>query len=269
MKVSVIIPTYKPQEYLWKCLDSLTVQTFPKEHFEVIIVLNGCSEPWKSKLEAYISNKMNGINVNFIHTEQSGVSNARNMALDVAKGEYVTFIDDDDYVSPTYIEELYDKASPEIISLCYPYAFNDDAPDEQLPYGVTSEYNSITHKGILPYCRVRRYFGGPWMKLIPRCYIGERRFDVRFANGEDSLFMFLISNRFRYITTTSKNCIYYRRYRENSAYTKKHSWAYILKNGCLMGCAYTKIFLSNTTNYSFSLYIIRLMGVIKTIIKKQ
>ena len=50
MKISVIIPTYKPQAYLWKCLDSMVAQTFPKEEFEVILVLNGCSEPWKGKV---------------------------------------------------------------------------------------------------------------------------------------------------------------------------------------------------------------------------
>ena len=122
-KISIIIPTYKPQTYIWECLDSLRNQTFAKDKFEVIIVLNGCINPWKCQIEDYIANKMQGMNVNFIHTEQRGVSNARNLALDLVKGEYVTFIDDDDFVSPSYLEELYVKASPDTISLCYPYAF--------------------------------------------------------------------------------------------------------------------------------------------------
>ena len=111
MKNSVVIPTYKPQSYLWDCLDSMVAQTLPKEDFELILVLNGCSEPWKSQIQEYLDSKMEGMNVKFFYTEQGGVSNARNMALDVAEGEYVTFIDDDDFISPRYLELLYEKAS--------------------------------------------------------------------------------------------------------------------------------------------------------------
>lgn len=107
MKISVIIPTYKPQDYLWECLDSLVAQTFPKEDFEVILVLNGCHEPWNSTIREYIDTRMQGMNVNYMHTNQGGVSNARNIALDKVKGEYITFIDDDDLISPTYLEVLH------------------------------------------------------------------------------------------------------------------------------------------------------------------
>ena len=111
MKISVIIPTYKPQSYLWECLDSLVQQTLSKECFEVILVLNGCTEPYKSAIEEYIAEKMQGMNVNFIHTEMGGVSNARNVALDAAVGEYITFLDDDDYISDCMLSELYEVAN--------------------------------------------------------------------------------------------------------------------------------------------------------------
>lgn len=270
MKISVIIPTYKPQAYLWECLDSVVAQTFPKEDFELILVLNGCTEPYKSDIERYISAKMEGMHVQFLHTERGGVSNARNMGLDVAKGEYIAFIDDDDYVSPAYLAELYQVASPDTISLCYPYAFDDGRSDVQRKYSVTDayEYCMLHGCGSLS-CKVRKFFSGPWMKLIPMSFIQERRYDVRFTNGEDSLFMFLISDRIKHISITSKNCIYYRRYRKNSAYTRHHSWSYILINGFHMAWAYTKIYFSRPFTYSFSLYAIRILGVIKTIIKKQ
>lgn len=82
MDISVIIPTYKPQSYIWECLDSLKNQTFAKERFEIILVLNGCREPYYSQIHAYIENNLHGYNVNFIQTDQGGVSNARNIALD-------------------------------------------------------------------------------------------------------------------------------------------------------------------------------------------
>ena len=269
MKISVIVPTYKPQAYLWECLDSIYNQTFHKSDYELVLVLNGCNEPYNAQITEWLS-KHSDLQVQYFQTDEGGVSNARNIALDNARGEYVTFIDDDDLISPVYLQELYENASPDTISLCYPYAFNDGKREIQLPYGITDAYSyCIEHKCNKLTSRVRKYFSGPCMKLIPMSFIQDRRYDVRFKNGEDSLFMFLISDKIHKLAFTSMQAVYYRRYRENSAYTRKHSWLYIIKNGVQMGCAYTRIFLSNPTHYSFSLYIIRLLGVIKTIIKKQ
>ena len=74
MDISVIVPTYKPQYYLWECLDSLKAQTFPRSDFEILLVLNGCCEPYKSKIEEYLLMNMMR-NVRLIQTDQPGVSN--------------------------------------------------------------------------------------------------------------------------------------------------------------------------------------------------
>mgnify|MGYP003280287308 FL=1 len=124
MKISVIVPTYKPQAYLWECLDSIYNQTFPKLDYELVLVLNGCCEPYNAQIKEWLL-RHSDLQVQYFQTDEGGVSNARNIALDNAKGDYVTFIDDDDLISPAYLEELYDKATPDAVSLCYPYAFND------------------------------------------------------------------------------------------------------------------------------------------------
>ena len=61
MKISVIIPTYKPKAYLWECLNSLCNQSFHFEDYEIIIVLNGCKEPYDSQINEFIHlhNKQN------------------------------------------------------------------------------------------------------------------------------------------------------------------------------------------------------------------
>lgn len=269
MKISVIVPTYRPQGYLWECLDSVYNQTFPKSDYELVLVLNGCDEPFHSQIKDWLG-KHSDLQVQFFQTDEGGVSNARNIALDNAKGEYITFIDDDDLISPSYLQELYDNAAPDTVSLCYPYAFNDGEREKQLPYGNTDAYcYYMDHRCTSLSSKVRKYFSGPCMKLIPMNFIQGRRFDVRFRNGEDSLFMFLISDKIKKVSFTSKNAIYYRRYRLNSAYTRKQTWGYILKNGLLMGSAYTRIYFSAPFNYDFSLYFVRLMGVLKTVVKKQ
>lgn len=261
IKISVIIPSYKPQDYVWTCLDSMVSQTLSRDAFEVIMVLNGCCEPWQSEMAAYIEQKMRGMQVVFVQTDQPGVSNARNLALDRARGEYVTFIDDDDFVSPSYLEELLKKATPDTISLCYPYAFNDGAPDVQLPYALTDAYEyGVSRDKVRLTSKVRKYFSGPCMKLIPMSFIQGRRFDLRFKNGEDTLFMFLISDKIKYINCASSNAIYYRRFRQGSAINKTRKRREKLFSNWLQIMQYNKIYFQKPFSYNVFFFLTRIAG---------
>lgn len=265
MKISVIIPTYKPKEYLWECLDSLVKQTFPKKDFEVVLVLNGCTEPYKTMIEKYIAEKMQGMNVNFIHTDVGGVSNARNLALDVAIGEYITFLDDDDYLSRDCLREMLSFQNGDVIVECYPYAFEDgDKQVRQKKYGLSNVYEyCVRHNCNKLNSTARKFFSGPCMKLIPSYYIGDRRFDTRFKNGEDSLFMFSISDKIKKVVYTTKNAVYYRRFRKNSAVSKKRSiWERIVNNWKSIK-EYTKIYRKE---YSLYFYLTRIAAEIRGII---
>jgi len=262
MKISVIIPTYKPQDYLWDCLDSIVAQTFSKDNFEVILVLNGCTEPYKSAIEKYIAERMKGMNVNFIHTEKGGVSNARNLALDQVKGEFVAFIDDDDFISQTYLKELYQKASPSVISLCYPLSFIDGTNNYK-PYLITQNYEDNKDRNICNYKYAKKYFSGPVYKLIHKDVIGHKRFDVRFQNGEDALFMFYISNKFQNVAFTSKNAVYYRRIRSNSAVSRKEKARKVIANVFKLIGSYTAIYFKNPNQYSLFFYVTRILGTIR------
>ena len=264
MKISVIVPTYKPQRYIFECLESLRKQSMNAEDFEVIIVLNGCCEPYNKMIERWIATH----NLNhfiLIQTDIGGVSNARNIGLDEARGEYVTFIDDDDFVSSAYLEELYSKATPEIISLCYPLSFVDGS-DNYLPYYITKDYYKYVNNGPIVFTKPRRFFAGPVYKLIHKSIIGNRRFDVRFKNGEDSLFMFLISDKMRFVDFTSKLAIYYRRERDNSASSKGKKLAYTFSNRILLIKEYSRIYFAEVKSYRFSFYLSMIWSSIKKIL---
>ena len=217
MKISVIIPTYKPKDYLWECLDSLAAQTFAKEDFEVILVLNGCDDPYKSQIEKYIKEHNGSLNLKFLHTLQGGVSNARNMALDYAEGRFICFIDDDDYVSETYLERLYDKADEDTIVISDTFYFEDGKAETQIPDRMTELFGIMSPDGKAEYMKGRRFLFNGCMKLIPASMISGRHFDTSFSIGEDCLFMFMISDRLKYIDFTSADAIYYRRVRPDSA----------------------------------------------------
>lgn len=263
-KITVIIPTYRPHYYLWECLDSIVMQSFPKEDFEVILVLNGCKEPYHSQILSYIE-KHSEVQWNYVQTDQCGVSNARNMALDVAKGEYITFIDDDDFVSSSYLQELYEKSSQNTVGVCYPLSFVDGTTN-YTQYYITKDYNLYSPCGKVEFSKPRRYFAGPVYKLIHRVIIGDRRFDVRFKNGEDSLFMFLISDRIKYVDFASKEAIYYRRERLNSATANEARIWFSVKNRFRLICAMSQIYFPSMKSYDCSFYRSMIASSLKAIV---
>lgn len=265
MLISVIIPTYKPQDYIYQCLDSLCQQTMDTQSWEVIVVLNGCDEPWHTAIQKYATAHPK-IQMHVLQTDQPGVSNARNIGLDYARGEYITFIDDDDYVSNTYLASLYSLALPTIVSASYTMAVDDNHNHIVPPYYIEQEYIRWTKRSRkLPYYKPRRYMNGACMKLIHKSIIGSTRFDTQFKNGEDSLFMFAISNRMHYMCFADTNAIYYRRIRQESA-SQTMSIRQTINNRFALIKQYTRIYLHGS-HYSFRFYLTRIMGAFNTILR--
>ena len=114
VSISVIVPTYRPGPYIWKCLDSLCAQTLSAKEFEIIIVINGCNEPYVSQIAQYAALHPNHQLV-IRQTDEAGVSRARNLGLEACHGLYVTMIDDDDWVSPEYLQAMMQKAEEDHI----------------------------------------------------------------------------------------------------------------------------------------------------------
>lgn len=261
MKISVIIPTYKPGYYIWECLNSLCIQTLQKDLFEVLLVLNGCDEPYYSQINHYI-NEHRETNIKFLFAQTKGVSNARNIALDVAQGEYVTFIDDDDYISETYLEELLKISSPNIIGIARPTAFTEGINDSQ-PYQISDVFDKNYPADKITFLKLRRYFSGPCMKLIYRDIIGNRRFNVNYTIGEDGLFMFSISDKIKLCSLASPSAIYYRRYRSGSLTISGKTIMFRIKNKLGLIWEMMKIFFSHPFNYNLKFYCIQSLSCIK------
>ena len=264
MKVSVIIPTYRPSDYLFRCLDSLQGQTLVVTEWEMLIVLNGCNEPWHSQVSSYLKNHHIN-NARILQTDTAGVSNARNIGLEEAKGEYIAFVDDDDCVSNTYLEQLVGKAQKDTISLSNTTAFS--SAERYIPYYIEQEYSRRARYGKQPFYKAKKYFGGPCMKLIHRDIIGNIRFDTRFSNGEDSLFMYAISKNIRYVDFTSQDAIYFRRMRTDSASKGETGWTAV-KNRLQLMHEYSAIYWTDMQAYRFGFYITRILGSIHSILLK-
>jgi len=107
IKVSVVVPAYNVEKYLGKCLDSLVEQTL--KDIEIIVVNDGSTDGTKNILEEYAKKypkKIKAFNI-----KNSGPGGSRNFGISKASGEYIGFIDSDDYADTDMFEKLYKKAS--------------------------------------------------------------------------------------------------------------------------------------------------------------
>ena len=107
-KISVIVPVYKVKQYLEKCVNSITNQTY--KNLEIILIDDG-SPDGSPALCDKLSKTDNRIKV--IHKENGGVSSARNTGLANATGDYIAFVDSDDWIELETFEECYKKAKKE------------------------------------------------------------------------------------------------------------------------------------------------------------
>ena len=215
MNISIIIPTYKPGSYLKDCLESINNQTMDKKCFEVIIVLNGVIKPYIEYI--YSLTKMYDFNSVVIPTETPGVSNARNLGLSRTQGEYVCFIDDDDKISPSYLENLYSKATPNNIVASNVKAFYNNSNKTENDY-IASAYKKLINKNSpLSVFKGRKFMSSSCCKIISRRIIQDVRFDTNLKIGEDSVFMAKISKKVKSIVLSDSSAIYYRRLRAGSA----------------------------------------------------
>ncbi len=101
--ISVVVPVYNVEAYLKECLDSLMSQTF--KNFELLLVDDGSTDESGKICDSYAETDSR---IRVIHRENGGLSAARNTGIENAKGEYITFVDSDDYVKDTYLQYLYD-----------------------------------------------------------------------------------------------------------------------------------------------------------------
>lgn len=257
MLVSVIIPSYKPGDYLWECLDSLCNQSLDGKDFEVLIVLNGCNKPFAEQIEKYIKRNQTHC-IRLIQTDEPGVSNARNIGIEVAKGEYITFVDDDDIVSPAYLEDLLEVSSPTCVGCASMKAFYKDT-NEGIETFLSKAYERCKNRPF-DFFEYRQFLSPPVAKMIHKSIIGNTRFPIDMKKSEDSVFCLQISPRIKDMKLASADAIYYQRLREGSAMRKKESFWSIIKEHLLIEYKYLSVWLKKPFRYNLKFFLSRLVA---------
>ena len=181
-RISVIVPVYKVEEYLDRCVSSIVNQTY--RDLEIILVDDGSPDQCSAMCDIW-AQKDNRIRV--IHKENGGVSSARNAGLRIAKGEWISFIDSDDWIHPQFFEILYMQ------TLKYPIAdvlaLSMEKVTELCPYKEIDLdvpcFSAVSIQDIFKNRTIRNYV---WGKIYRAKAIKDRLFDIRLSIGEDSLF---------------------------------------------------------------------------------
>lgn len=269
MEISIIIPTFKPGDYLYECLESISLQDFDKIQFEVIIVLNGERNPWFCKIKKWCS-EFSSINFNVVYSDMPGVSLARNLGLLLAKGKYITFIDDDDIISSSFLQQLSltSKLYPDSLIISNSYSFKTCIRDTDTSFYISRCYKRLFNKGCISASlfEARSLLNGPCMKLIPATFAKRVNFDKSLKYSEDALYMFSISRFFKKVYLTDPSAIYYRRIRSQSVTNLKRSYYNIIWNEFRFIYKILKIYSKYIFDFNFFFMISRICAACKSII---
>jgi glycosyltransferase involved in cell wall biosynthesis len=163
-KVSVIVPVYKVEKYIRKCLESLLEQTLMG--LEIIVVNDGTPDNSAKIAEEYTSLCPSFTKI--VHKENGGLGSARDKGLEYATGQYVGYVDSDDYVKPEMFERLYNKASKGFeVVMCEFTAVDDLSGSVAWEYNFPEDINSWSHSRIVMNSTLK-LAPAAWNKLYKR-----------------------------------------------------------------------------------------------------
>lgn len=184
--ISVIIPVYNVEKYLHRCLDSVIAQTY--QNLEIICVDDGSVDESGKICDQYA---VRDARIKVIHQENQGLSAARNRGLDAAEGEYIAFVDSDDYILEDMYKKMLDKLLNYNVDLCvcqWQYEFSDG---RQVVKRKNIDPTIYGRKASLEFARflyMGNYENGvvvaAWNKLYRRALLDKIRFEGRIHEDE-------------------------------------------------------------------------------------
>lgn len=259
-KISVIMPVYKVKEDLLRnSIGSVLNQKY--RNFELLIIDDGSPDQCGKICDEYSSDK-----VKVVHKTNGGASSARNVGLDIATGEYFTFVDADDCVSESYLSylcELIHLSNSDISICCCEYLSSPQKRDRQ----EIDMKNVILNKedAIDALCYMKMQFSGNemtsvWGKLYKKVTVSNIRFDERMSVGEDFAFNYhcfcritsvVIGCKKKYIYNDISNGLIRGKFSEKKYQTLLG--LYELTN--LNECKYKDAVLSRVTNIAIILFL--------------
>ncbi|MGN0231004.1 MAG: glycosyltransferase family 2 protein [Muribaculaceae bacterium] len=219
-KISVIVPVYNAEQWLERCIDSIVAQTYTD--WELLLVDDGSADRSGDICDRYAAADPR---IRAFHKPNGGVSSARNLGLDNASGEWITFVDADDYIEPRFLESFTGNLDTDLIigGATILNISNGCKASElaKLPIGKVSNIKEFLEKFLN-----HPLLSGPWGKLFRTDIIKNNsiRFNTSLRLGEDQYFIWGFIKQLSeiYVLSNGKidNCNY--AYIEPESYTRKY-----------------------------------------------
>lgn len=178
--ISIIVPVYNSEKYLRRCVDSILAQDYG--NFELLLIDDGSIDNSGNICDEYASLDAR---VKVFHKVNGGVSTARNVGVDNAKGKWITFVDSDDFIEKSYLN--IGDSTADIIFQNYVTT----GTSEKSKYAKMKISNLESLKDFLNNEAHKELFRTPWGKFFKKSIIKEHdlRFNTKYSIGEDTLFI--------------------------------------------------------------------------------
>lgn len=221
--ISVIIPVYNVENYLKECIESVLSQTY--KNYEIILVDDGSTDSSPDICDKYASQYEN---VSVIHKENKGLSHTRNAGLTVANGEYVYFLDSDDYIDSDTFTMLIEAIKKENSDFLFfdSWSFEDVLRNFNVPQNYKRKKYYGTDNGLVmleKLCENKDFHSAIPLFFFKNSFIKEEK--LAFLEGaiyEDVLFAYQVFCKAKKVTHINSP-FYFRRYRDNSIMTSNKS----------------------------------------------
>lgn len=221
--ITVITPAYKSEEYILTLLNSLNDQSLDYNLFEVLIVINGERDNTENIIKEF-KEKNPKLNIKLFESDK-GASNARNVAIENITREYTIFIDADDFITPNYLETLYNYSKPNRIVFGTFWDIDYETHEIMKTYFTDSLLNN---QGITD---INKFVGGALIittnKIVPSYYIKQVRFSPKLRTSVDVAYFSKIYSQFDlelFVIPKEEEAIYYRLRVPNSLSRKPVSY---------------------------------------------
>ena len=233
LKISVIIPVYNVEKYLERCIDSVLRQTF--EAYEILLIDDGATDASGMICDEYASKYAN---ITVIHKANKGLSDARNVGIDKAKGEYIYFLDSDDYIIPKCLEILYSNIKECDAELsCGGFGlFDDEHPADDTIVGKNKLLKCTGEKACIELLYGKEFYTSSCNILIKTSIAKENLFQVgKYHEDEMTTFRYFLDSSL-VVKTSARTYYYYQR--EGSI---MHSFGQPIIDEALAGDYYIKV----------------------------
>lgn len=209
-KISIIVPVYNAQQFLKACIDTVLAQTY--NDYELILIDDGSSDRSAEMCDAYAQQDER---IKVVHQPNAGVSGARNRGLSVARGEYVTFVDADDWLDDSLLAHMIEPALQfhcDLVVSGLAWHFPDGRAEYQKFEAMRVADNPLDVGEIVLEIEAKGLIHGPYQKLIRRSLLEQA--GIRFpplSFGEDTLFNLAYLSRIDSICVVPHVDYHYRR----------------------------------------------------------